>query len=219
MWALIVATLLCVAMVGTRALWMHRLSYGFLLWNLFLAWLPLAIALFAAEEYRKAGRLEWRLGTLAVAWLIFFPNAPYIFTDLIHLARFRQHYWVDLVLVLTCALTGLVVGFISFFLMQSVVKRLYGSRWSWGFVVGASLLSGFGIYIGRILRFNSWDVVVRPVAFSREIGRWASDPFASSQTFAFPALFGVFVLTSYLLFYALTHLRHPQVPVNDSTAK
>jgi len=132
MWALLLASLLCVGMVTARALWTHRLSYGFLIWNLFLAWLPLVIALLASVQHQKAGRLEWRLGALALAWLLFFPNAPYICTDIIHLSRFRQHYWVDLVLVLTCALTGLVIGFLSLFLVQSVVARLYGKQWALG---------------------------------------------------------------------------------------
>ena len=165
------------ALVFARMLWTGRGSDAFLLWNLFLAWLPLVFALLACDAYRSGPGRNWRFFGLAGAWLLFFPNAPYIFTDVAHLpTRLHGQFWVDLVLILICALTGLVLGFVSLFLMQSVVSRMFGRAASWLFIAAVACLSGLGIYLGRFMRFNSWDVVVKPIALGRDLGHLAANP-------------------------------------------
>ena len=211
--ALLIASSTSAALVVARILWTGRLSYSFLVWNLFLAWLPMIFALLACESYQNTSGRDWRFLGLAGAWLLFFPNAPYIFTDLIHLtSRFYPYFWVDLSLILLCALTGLVLGFVSLYLMQSVVERMFGRAASWLFIATVAALSGFGIYVGRFMRFNSWDVVFKPRQVYHGIGNWVADPFANSASLAFPLLFGVFVFITYLMLYALTHLQ-PARPV------
>jgi uncharacterized membrane protein len=209
--ALSFASLVCVALVAGRVIWTRDIVYASLIWNLFLAWVPLVFALLAGDEFHmgtRAGR-NWRFIGFAGAWLLFFPNAPYIFTDVIHLTTyFYNHFWVDLVLILLCALTGFVLGFVSLFLMQGVVRRLFGGPASWVFIAAVAALSGFGIYLGRFLRFNSWDIIWKPFALSRGIGKWASNPLAHSSSYAFPFLFALFLFIAYLMLYALTHLEH-----------
>src|SRR5207249_7660799 len=135
------------------------------------------------------------------------PNAPYIFTDLVHLFRgVYEHFWVDMVLILSCALTGLVLGFLSLYLMHSLVRRIIGKWYSWFFIAAVAGLSGIGIYLGRFLRFNSWDVLLRPVKLYHSIGNLVADPFHPS-TLGFPMLFATFLFITYLLLYALTHLQ------------
>ena len=206
--AVVFASGVCVVLVIARILWTQRLEdYAFLGWNLFLAWLPLVFALLASEAFEEKRGRNWKFAGYSIAWLLFFPNAPYIFTDLIHLtARFHGHFWIDLVLILSHALTGMVLGFLSWFLMQGLVARMWGRVASWVFIAGVACLSGFGIYLGRFLRFNSWDVVFQPFALGRTVARWAADPFAHSH-YAFPVLFATFLFISYLMLYALTHLR------------
>ena len=183
-------------------------KYIFLAWNLFLALLPLLFAFLAADVDDSKPRRGLRLLGLSGAWLLFFPNAPYIFTDIIHLTTsLHARFWVDLSLVLICAVTGLVSGFLSLFIMQSLVTRSRGVTAGWGFVAGVAALSGFGIYLGRFLRFNSWDVVTQPFSLAKGIGTWAADPFSRPSAFAFPVLFATFLFVSYLLLYALTHLQ------------
>jgi len=211
--ALLLASGVSIALVAARILWTGRWKYGFMGWNLFLAWLPLAFALLACEAFDKPVKRNWPFWGFAGAWLLFFPNAPYIFTDIIHLySPSVGHFWIDLVLVLLCALTGLVLGFVSLFLMQSVIRRLLGQAASWLFIAIVAGLSGFGIYLGRFLRFNSWDIVARPFALSRGIGHWASDPLGHPGSIAFPLLFATFLFLAYIMLYALTHLQHgPQL--------
>jgi uncharacterized membrane protein len=206
--ALTFASAASVALVVARIISTGNFRYSFLVWNLLLAWLPLVFALLASEKYERASGRDWRFLGLAGAWLLFFPNAPYIFTDLTHLTtRYFGHFWVDLMLILLCALTGLVLGFVSLYLMQSVVERMLGRLASWLFIAAVAALSGFGIYLGRFMRFNSWDVLFRPVQLYRGIGNWVTDPLANPTSLAFPLLFGTFLFITYLMLYALTHLQ------------
>ena len=211
MLALSFASAVSVALVAARVVWTHELFYAGLVWNLFLAWLPLVFALLAREAFQAGPVRPWRFWGFAAAWLLFFPNAPYIFTDLTHLTTYLYaHFWVDLVLILLCAMTGLVLGFVSLFLMQGVVRRLFGSAASWLFIGAVAGLSSFGIYLGRFLRFNSWDILWKPLALSRGITHWAANPLAHPTSFAFPILFAVFLFIAYLMLYALTHLEHAE---------
>jgi uncharacterized membrane protein len=207
--ALIFASAFCVALVSARIVWSGKIRYAFLVWNLFLAWLPLLIAIVACDQYKRAGRWNWPSAALAGGWLVFFPNAPYIFTDLIHLTRsLSSHFWVDLALILSCALTGLVLGFLSLYLMHTIVRQRFGGTCSWLFIMFVAGLSGFGICIGRFLRFNSWDVLLRPMKLYRGVGEWVSEPFANSSSLAFGVLFAAFLFIAYVMLYGLTHLQH-----------
>lgn len=210
--ALIFASAVGVLLVGLRVAWTGNIRYLLLVWNLFLAWLPLLLALAACRLYYRGERKHWRIFALAGLWLLFLPNAPYIFTDLTHLAKWTDtQYWVDLSLILVVALTGFMLGFVSLYMMQSAVAHRWGQIAGWAFVAVATGLSGCGIYLGRILRWNSWDIVVHPVRLSHSVGHWATHPLANpGTTFAFPLLFGIFLFLGYVMLYALTHLQPAQ---------
>ncbi len=100
-----------------------------------------------------------------------------------------------------------MLGFVSLYLMQSVVERMLGRPASWLFIAAVAALSGFGIYLGRFMRFNSWDILFRPIQLYRGIGNWVADPLANANTLAFPILFAAFLFIAYLMLYALTHLQ------------
>jgi uncharacterized membrane protein len=206
--ALFIASTFSVTLVAGRIIWTGNWKYAFLFWNLFLAWLPLVFALLAGEKRRVGASKGAGLSGLAIAWLLFFPNAPYIFTDVIHLTtHFYAHFWVDLVLILICAMTGLVLGFVSLYLMHSMVSSALGRGAGWLFIAFVSAVSGFAIYLGRFLRFNSWDVLIQPVKLTHGIGHWAAHPFANASATAFPVLFAGFLFVVYMMLYALTHLQ------------
>jgi uncharacterized membrane protein len=205
---LLLASAAGVLLVGLRIAWTGNLRYLFLIWNLFLAWLPLVFSIFICRECRAVNRKRWRLALLGVLWLVFLPNAPYILTDLIHLStKFRNHFWVDLSLMLLFAFTGLMLGFVSLYLMQQVVARRLGGLAGWLFVTLIAPVSSFGVYVGRFRRWNSWDIVVHPIDLSRDLGHIATHPLANYLGFVFPILFGTFLFLAYLMLYALTHLQ------------
>ena len=211
MMALSFASIVSVALVIGRMVWLHETRFGFLIWNLFLAWMPMIFALLAREHQRVGASPGWRFLAFGAAWLLFFPNAPYIFTDIVHLSHFYYgRFWMDLMLVLISALTGMVIGFVSLYLMQSAVRHLAGEFMSWLFIAAVAVLSGFGICLGRFLRLNSWDVVA-PAKMYHTIGAWAQQTSMASTSIGFSMLFAAFVFLSYLMLYALTHLSPPQL--------
>jgi len=209
MLALSFASFVSVVLVIGRIVWTRDTHYGFLIWNLFLAWMPMVFAALAREHENKGLSPGWRFFAFSLAWLLFFPNAPYIFTDIIHLFRPYSHFWPDLILISINALTGMVLGFLSLYLMQSVVRRRAGEWMSWLFIAAVAVLSGFGIYIGRFVRLNSWDVVI-PGKMVHELGNWARQT-PVAHTLGFSILFAAFLFVSYLMLYALTHLSPAQL--------
>jgi uncharacterized membrane protein len=206
--ALSLSSIVCVALYLGRFLMSQQAPFEFILWNLFLAWLPMLSALLATRVYRLRSRLTWPvILACAAAWLLFLPNAPYVVTDLSHLrARADAPYYYDLVLVASYAWTGCFLGLGSLLLMQRLVRQMVGAWASWAFVVCVVGLIGFGIYLGRVLRWNSWDVLVHPRSLLHDILLRVRHPFEYPQTIAFSLLFALFFFSLYLTLVALVHL-------------
>jgi len=218
--ALTFATAAGAALVLGRVFFTGNLKYGLLVGNLALAWIPLVFALLAQTQFEADGWRRWRFAALAMGWLLFFPNAPYIFTDVVHVFQgsFRN-FWADLTLIFIFGLTGLVLGFLSLYLMHGLARRAWGQWRGWMFVIIVSALSGFGTYLGRVLRFNSWDVIVKPVKLIQGVSSWAGNPLADSSSGAFPVLYALFLFLAYLMLYALTHLPQMHAPPKEVETK
>src|SRR6185295_15605158 len=157
--------------------------YLFLIWNLFLAGIPLV-----ASTFLRLAR-HWRLPLIIQAgclglWLLFLPNAPYILTDLLHLtAQSPAPAWYDLALLLSCAGTGLLVGYLSLIDVHDIVAASLGKAMGWLLALSSLFLSGFAIYLGRFLRWNSWDVLTRPTILF-DIADGVVHPASHSRTLA-----------------------------------
>ena len=181
--------------------------YRFLITNLFLACMPL----FLSTALRIARHLElpWpiQLAVLSL-WLLFLPNAPYILTDILHLTR-ASHApaWYDLALLLSCAGTGLLVGYLSLIDVQTIVARKLGQTWSWIFALMSLVLSGFAIYLGRFLRWNSWDVLIDPARLFG-ITEGLLRPWAHVKPLAVTLIFGGILTLGYISLRIL--LVHPK---------
>lgn len=158
----------------------------FLWWNLWLAWMPWVLSALLVRT--KAALLRWPLG---VAWLLFLPNAPYLVTDLVHLkARPPIPLWLDVLLWSAFALAGLVLGWTSLeAVARSLAPRL-GRLGSAAFVTAVLLLTGFGTYLGRFLRWNSWDVVTNPLGLVAAALHALTEPHALFFSCAFGGLVG-----------------------------
>lgn len=187
---------LSVILVVGRVLMTGRLLFLFLIWNLFLALIPFAISTMLGIA---KGPLRARLLVpVGAAWLLFFPNAPYILTDLFHLERRAGvPFWYDLALILSCAWNGLMLAYASLADMQRLVQRRLGTGAGWAFATVALLLSSFGIYLGRYLRFNSWDVLANPLTLFYDIVNRILHPFSFPGTWGVTLVFGVFLLIGY----------------------
>jgi uncharacterized membrane protein len=193
---------LVVGLVAFRVAYTRTLDNAGLVWNLFLAWIPLGLALLLYDRHvRRAGLAT--LAGLGLLWLLFFPNAPYIVTDFQHLAGSTgEKFLYDAVLIATAATTGLLLGFVSLYLLQAIVRRGVGAGYAWLFVFAALGLGSFGVYLGRVLRWNSWDVFARPGSLAHELAQALVDPLAHPRPIAITFLFASFLVAGYLLFYS-----------------
>ncbi len=203
---LLLASVFCVMLVAARIAYSGNLQYTNLVWNLFLAWIPFVLAYLAyALSWRRAA-LYWAIPVFALLWLIFFPNAPYILTDLQHLGQGKANVptWYDVILLIWFSWTGMLLGIVSLNLMQDIIKRQVGRRAGWIFVVVVSLFTGVGIYMGRFFRLNSWDIFQNPSSLATNIPDWLEDP--SARSVGFIALYTLFFIFVYLTMYAFGHV-------------
>ena len=200
------ATVFSVAVWRVRAEYTGSGRYGFLIWNLFLAWIPFLISYFAYTLTLRRWWIYIVVPLTALLWLIFFPNAPYMLTDFQHLATTAADLpvWYDVMMLIWFAFTGLLLGMVSLFLMQEIIRREFG-RWAgWAFVALVTALSSAGVYMGRFLRWNSWDILRDPTGIALYSFERAQNP--SLQALGFTGLFAAFFLFLYITLYTFGHL-------------
>jgi uncharacterized membrane protein len=179
-------------LVVARMYYTGNLYYGFLLWNLFLAAIPLLIS---RKLYTIQNSNRFVLYSGLCLWLLFLPNAPYILTDLVHLyARPPVPYWYDMLLVILSASNGLALGFISINYIEIILYRRNAELYLVLFRILIILSMSYGVYLGRFLRYNSWDVIFKPF----EVIRGAIDSLKiSTISFVFVFSFVTFILYSF----------------------
>jgi uncharacterized membrane protein len=206
--ALIFAALIawCGALLVARVVRSGSFAYTFLVWNLFLAVLPPIFAVLFARATQRgsspAVRIIW-----FVLWLLFLPNAPYIATDFVHLAaQPRVPLWFDIALLLSFAGTGLLLGYSSVADVQSAIASRFGRITGWIVAFSALILSGFGIYLGRFLRWNSWDAITDPFDVATYIARHSTHPASHPRTIAVTIIYGAGLALGYVA-YQLPRLR------------
>ena len=187
----------CATMVTVRIERTGSFYYRFLLGNLFLA----AIPLFLSSGLRVADRLKlnWLVTIgLFCLWLLFLPNAPYILTDILHLPRANEApMWYDLGLLLSCSGTGLLMGYLSLIDVQTIVAKRFNPVVGWLFALTSLVLSGFALYLGRFLRWNSWDVIVNPSLMLNLAGGMLH-PRTQVRPASVTLIFGVILVLGYL---------------------
>lgn len=180
----------------TRFCYTNELTYSFYVWNTFLAILPL---LFSRSLVRR-NKCDLKAILLLVCWLAFFPNAPYIITDMFHyVEKPPVPKWFDLLLVTSAAWNGLLLGIVSLMQVEQFLSGHLREIWVRIFVVVSFVLCGYGVYIGRYLRFNSWDAVTAPqkliYTFSLHILQPREHIMLWAFTFLFGTMFGIVYFT------------------------
>ncbi len=196
-YALLSSSALSVAFVLARASVTGRPGYGFLLWNLTLAWIPYVLARLIAAHAHRGGR-TLSLFALALPFIGFLPNAPYIVTDLMHLRwQTDAPHWFDALMLASFAWSGLTLGIAAVRLTADVVKDRLGSRASIGYVGIVSLLTAFGIYLGRFVRLNTWDAAVHPFRVARSALAPLVHPASHMRAWTFTVAFAALFLAAY----------------------
>ena len=156
-----------VVLICTRMLYSGSIRYIFLGWNIFLAWIPYILSnYFIVYKHRE----KWKQLFLFASWLLFFPNALYIVTDLVHLEESTSvPLWYDAILLFASSFIGLIMAFISLQKVEYYLEGIFGKK-QVRFLIPLILFTGsFGVYLGRFQRWNSWDVIHNPLALAMDI--------------------------------------------------
>lgn len=201
---ILLSTFFAMALFALRVIQSYSLAYGNLIWNLFLAWLPLIFSIWAYSLYSARPKRSWVLILPGFLWLIFFPNAPYIITDFLHLKeRPGIPIWFDILMLAAFAWTGVFLAISSLRTMHLLVEKRLGWFLSWVFAGCALTLAGIGIYLGRFSRWNSWDVFFSPKDIIYEVASRVINPLSNLSFYGFTSIFTAFLLISYLMFISM----------------
>ena len=196
-------SLLCILLLAGRIYFTTRFAFAFLVWNLFLAWIPLYISkqIITLDNQSKSGVIT---GSLFFVWLLFFPNAPYVITDLFHLKPVVDvPLWFDLILIISFAWNALMIGFVSLLEIQRFLNRKFSQQLSWSVIISVLILSGFGVFLGRYERWNTWDIIFNPLALFIDIFGTILNPFSHPRTIGVTAMFSSFLIVSYVTLFVL----------------
>ena len=187
----------CAALILARGWYAHDLRFRFLAWNLILALVPALAAAALRHDAERGSRV--RVFAWGAIWILFLPNAPYLITDLVHLEpRPPVPYWFDIALFTSFVGAGVLAAFSSFQDVQLVVARRFGWAASWAVLALAAFASGFGIYLGRMERRNSWDVLTQPMDLLRVVSERLFAPWLHPRTVAVTLLYGAIVLFGFV---------------------
>ena len=200
------ASLICFALEEVRYYYTGTRRYSMLDWNLYLAWIPMLLASFAYMLSWRRRLVFISIPVFTFLWLIFFPNAPYILTDLEHLNQSSPAslVWYDVIMLVWFSWTGMLLGIVSLSLMQEIIKRDFGRLAGWLFVFFVAGLSSVGVYLGRFIRLNSWDILKAPGDTADSVWSWLADP--SLKSIGFVSLYALFFIFIYLTVYAVGHI-------------
>lgn len=194
-------------LLGVRMLASGSNIFWFLAWNLFLAWLPLIFALGLRLHLSKNHSIEWKSVMLFVLWLGFLPNSFYIMSDLIHLQSSGDvAILYDIAMMMSFIINGLILGYLSVYIVHvQVAKRLKRNQ-TWLIILLVFLSCGFAIYLGRYLRWNTWDILLNPAGILFDLSERIVNPVLHAEAYYITFVFFVLLTSTYAIIYQLVKL-------------
>lgn len=181
-----------------RVIYSQEGYFLFLVWNLFLAFLPFVFIHWAnyLKDKKASPLIVLLLGGIS---LLFLPNSPYIITDLFHL-KYWQHsapLWFDTLMIFSYATTGIILFYASLLIMEKLLKAYFKASVASFLLLGIIFLNAFGIYLGRYMRFNSWDIISNPMGLIGEILTYVSSPFEHPRIWGITFTYGMLFFVGY----------------------
>lgn len=199
---LIAASGVCALMAGMRIVYLEKWTYYWLVVpNLLLAWVPFLASRLACGTVRDGRKPGAATAAWGLLWLAFYPNASYIVTDVIHLAyaSTKETLYYDVSLNMLAAMLGWLLGALSLYGLHAEAKVRYGSRAGAVFAGIAIALGAVGVYLGRVLRWNSWELLTRPHEIVADVFEAARSP----DALLFIGSFALFTGAVYAVFYSI----------------
>ncbi|MBK8398009.1 MAG: DUF1361 domain-containing protein [Leptospiraceae bacterium] len=195
-----IISIMCFGFSIFRFIYTDTKVFLFLNWNLFLAFVPWAVTSIVILNPRIQ-KYKITIFVLLGIWLLFFPNAPYILTDLFHLRlNSTMPKWFDLILILSFAWTGLLFGYLSLWDIEKILRKSLSQIWISLISVILLFIGSFGIYLGRYLRWNSWDIISEPFNLIYDISDRFINPFDHPRTWGLTIFMGIFLNMIYWTF-------------------
>lgn len=171
---LLVSSAISLTLLFGRMIFVIDWAFYFIIWNLFLAWVPFILAYYLNYFASKKGIYFQTI--LFIIWLLFLPNAPYLITDFIHLTTwYKLPIWYDIILFTSFAWNGIMLGFVSIFLVENFLKKILTTKKANALINLSLFLSCFGIYFGRYMRHNSWDILAHPILIAGNLANTILD--------------------------------------------
>lgn len=196
---LFIISTLSIALMLLRVKATHNIYLMFLLWNLFLAYIPYLISSNIKNDIAKRKLNPFFYIKLGI-WLLFLPNSFYLITDFVHLHHINTiQYLYDAMLFSCFTMAGFYAGILSVYEIQKAIKSVFYSKKAESFIIVTCFLSAFGIYLGRVLRFNSWDVISNPMLLFDSM----INSLFQIEAIVFTLLLGAFILATYKVTYNL----------------
>jgi uncharacterized membrane protein len=188
----------------------HSSEFSYMAWNLFLAWLPLLLAAGIVRSLRKNLWSSWKPLTLTILWLVLLPNSFYMISDFIHIQEVQRHDLLyDIVMFTSFIFTAALIGFVSLYLVHLELAKRLRARQANVLVGTIVLLCSFAIYLGRDLRWNSWDVLVNPAGILFDISDRIIHPFAYGSMFTTTISFFVLISSMYIVGWQIGYASRP----------
>ncbi len=188
----------CFVLLLARIAYTGSISFAFLVWNLFLAFIPFCIS---QQLYKHPAWLAkgWKKVVASLVWLLFIPNSFYVITDLFHLYDSSAvPHWYDLMLIFSFAWNALLLGIVSIRQMEKLTAAVLTSGFEWAFIYPLMWLIALGVYIGRYLRYNSWDVISNPFELVGDMLRIAMHPIENKSAWGMVMIFSFFLSLLYI---------------------
>lgn len=204
---LLVSSLVSIGLLAIRMLVAGNFKFWFLSWNLILAWLPILFAFGLRANLTKKRLSDWQNLVLFVLWLGFLPNSFYIMSDLIHLQSSGEtSVLYDIAMIMSFVINGLLLGFISVFIVHRLLLQRFRENYAHTIIGIVFLLSGFAIYLGRYLRWNTWDILFNPAGLLFDLSERIINPLIHAQTYIVTLVFFVVIGSTYAVIYELTRM-------------
>jgi len=219
--ALVFSSCASIGILAVHIISTHSFIYWYLGWNLLLAWLPLLFVILLRRSLAYHPWLALRPMVWTVLWLAFLPNSFYIVSDLLHLQSVSTtDLLYDTVMMVSFMLNGLLLGYISLYQVHlELKKRLISVAWTNGLISLSLVVCSFAIYLGRDLRWSSWDLIVNPQGILFDISNQIIDPLHHLQAFTTTLMFFVLLGTFYLVICSIMNNLRPSKPSQIAHSK
>ncbi|MEO6761211.1 MAG: DUF1361 domain-containing protein [Candidatus Saccharimonadales bacterium] len=192
----------------------HSSEFSYMAWNLFLAWIPLTFSIFLVFVLKTRLWSNWLPLLLTLLWLVFLPNTFYMISDFIHIQDVVRHDLLyDIVMFTSFIFTAALIGFISLYQVHAELIKRLGLRLSSSIIMIIIFLCSFAIYLGRDLRWNSWDVLLNPAAILFDVSDRIIHPLGHSGAIMTTLSFFILIGGLYVVFWQISEAARHRVNV------